>query len=400
MKILHTADWHLRDKDIEECEKCLNFLVDTAKAEAVGMVVIAGDIFDSQDVKMDSRAAKLVALKISELADICPVAMVIGTPSHDGNAPEVLRHVQGKRPIHVASTPTQLLLYGGKFYPTVSDGYSPSLGGFTPDAVLSLIPQPTKQFFQTQAGIADSDKEIGAAMSALFAGFGAQAEQYHAPHVLVGHWNVSGSALSNGQTLVGLDIEISVDQMMLAQPELICLGHIHKSQKLGICAFYPGSLYHQSWGEMENKGFFIHEVQEDILDSSVFVETPTKKLTRFNHDFTNGSTQEEIRPESVTGSYVRIDYKVWQDEAGTIDKEAITERLKAAGALDVDIRLVRIPRQNVRSEAVLKTEHLRDKIQKMAELKGEEVEWSVLMKAESLEGRASEELIEAVGRAA
>ena len=131
--------------------------------------------------------------------------------------------------------------------------------------------------------------------------------------------------------------------------------------------------------------------------TSNFIETPAKKMTRFSYDF----TEYDVKPlpceaEGVKDTYVRLDYKVWQDEAGAIDKDAITRELLSAGALDVDIRIIRVPRQNVRSEAVLKADRLRDKIQKMAELKGEEVEWSILMKAELLEDMVADELIATV----
>jgi DNA repair exonuclease SbcCD nuclease subunit len=78
MKILHSADWHVRDKDIEEITKCLGFLVETARTEGTDLITIAGDCFDSRDIKLDSQSAKLVIKIISELADICPVAVVLG----------------------------------------------------------------------------------------------------------------------------------------------------------------------------------------------------------------------------------------------------------------------------------------------------------------------------------
>ena len=59
MKLLHFADAHLRDKDIKECEKCLNFIVETAEAESVDLIVFAGDFFHSQELKLDSQSAEL-----------------------------------------------------------------------------------------------------------------------------------------------------------------------------------------------------------------------------------------------------------------------------------------------------------------------------------------------------
>ena len=171
IKLLHAADLHLRDRDLEEAEKCIDFLIETAKEEAVDLVVIAGDIFHSQDIKMDSRAAVLAIKTVSALADIAPVAIILGTSSHDGHAPEILRFAKGNCPIRVASVPEQFILEAGEFKTEAdNEGF-----GFQPEAILTLIPQPTKQFFQTATGIEGSDQEIGQAMSGLFAGFGAQA---------------------------------------------------------------------------------------------------------------------------------------------------------------------------------------------------------------------------------
>ena len=396
MEILATADWHLKDKDIEEAEKCLDFLIETARSEKVDLIINAGDTFDSQEIKLDSKAARLAVRVVSELADIAPVAIIIGTSSHDGKSPEILRFAKGMFPVYVASMPEQIFFFGHGFYKNM-DGCTAK-----PDAIITLIPQPNKQFFQTNSGIADSDQEIGNAMSGLFSGFGVQAEGFDCPHILVGHFNVSGAMLSNGQVRTGMDVEVSLEQIDLARPDLVALGHIHKSQKLGAHTFYSGSLYHQNWGEMEPKGFYLHEFIDEELTSSRFIETPAKKLSRISFDYTVGEITgiDANVINGVKGTFARLDYKVWQDDADKIDKEAITEIMKAAGALDVDIRIVRVPRQNVRSEAVLKADRLRDKIQKMAELKDEEVEWSILMKADSLEDMAADELIRTVGGAA
>lgn len=393
MKILHGADWHLRESDIEEAEKCLNMMIDTAGREEVDLIAIAGDIFDSRDIKLDSKAARLAIKAVSALASIAPVAIVLGTPSHDGSAPEILQYAKGEYPIYVASRPTQIIIENGEFAPA---GFRNEKIGQDPDAVITLIPQPTKQFFQTQSDIKTADQEIGAAMSQVFAGFGAMASEYECPHILVGHWNVKGSKLSNGQTLTGNDIEMTVEQMLLANPDLICLGHIHAPQVVGGRVFYPGSLYANDWGENHPHGFYVHQTEDAY--GYLFIETPTKKLARFKFDQTEGEAIN-LPSDEVAGSVVRIDVTAWQDEAGTIDKESITENLKRWGALDVDIRIIRKPRETVRSETVLKVETLREKLVAMAELKGETVPESVLQKADDLESRPSDELINAMAGA-
>lgn len=383
MKILHLADIHAREKDIEEIEKCLDFMLDTAVEEETDLAVIAGDCFDSRDIKLDSQSAKLIIKTVSELANQCPVLIVLGTPSHDGTAPEILNYAQGAHKIVVASKPDQINIRN--------------------EVIVSLIPQPTKQFFQTQSGISDSNFEITQAMNGLFMGMGARASEHpDVPHILVGHWNVAGSKLSTGQVLVGHEIDIPYDSMMLAEPDLICLGHIHLPQQIGDRAFYSGSLYSLNWGEMERKGFYIHTLDGKKLVESRFIETPTKKLIRVAENHAREEEKDEyglssksiddlgyalysFSNEDLNGAYVRADITVWQDDAAKIDKEQIKQFYISGGALDADIRLIRVPRQTVRSESVLKVNTLRDKIKAMAELRGETVSESVLQKADLLE---------------
>jgi DNA repair exonuclease SbcCD nuclease subunit len=253
MKVLHCADLHCRDKNIEEIENCLNFLCE--KAPGSDLVAIAGDCFDSRDIKLDSRAAKLMIKTVSALADIAPVVIVKGTESHDGNAPEVLQYAKGIYDIVVATRPMQVKMYGGRIM--LSDVKNLIN---EPDAILTLIPQPTKQYYN-QGDIQTSNEAISQGMTGLFAGFGAQAAEYTCPHILIYHGSISGAKLSNAQTLTGMDIEASTDQLNLADPDIVLCGHIHLPQELSGNVFYSGSICPLNWGENHKHGFYIHELE-------------------------------------------------------------------------------------------------------------------------------------------
>ena len=96
MKILHAADLHVRDKDIDECRKVLGFMVECATRHGapLDLIVLAGDLTDRADVKLDSPTARLVMDTVSQLSYVAPVAIVTGTRSHDGNIPEMMEHVK------------------------------------------------------------------------------------------------------------------------------------------------------------------------------------------------------------------------------------------------------------------------------------------------------------------
>lgn len=386
--ILHSADWHLRDKDIDECQRCCDHVVATAKKEAPDLVVIAGDIFHSQEIKLDSLSARLAVKTVSALADIAPVAIVLGTASHDGRAPQVMCFAKGKYDVRVASDPEQIFLYQGCFYESM-------VGNIKPEAVLTMIPQPTKQYFKSDNGIGQTDAEISSAMTGLFAGFGATAQMYSVPHILVGHFNVSGARLSNGQVMTGRDIEVSVDQLNLTGADLHLLGHIHAAQRLGDRTYYSGSIYHENWGETEDKGFYIHDLDDKDQRDSSFFPTPCKRLARFMFDQTQGE-QINVPADKICGAVVRIDVSAWQDETKLINKEEIITRLKLWGAEEVDIRITPIPRVTVRAAEVLKADALRDKILRRAELVGDVIPFETLSAADILEMTPPDQLVRMV----
>jgi DNA repair exonuclease SbcCD nuclease subunit len=409
VKILHTADWHLRDQDIEEARKCLSFMVEHAAKEGPDLIVIAGDIFDARGVKMESPTARLAFDVVSWLAELAPIVGVLGTASHDGDAPRILSKVRSKHQVIFADKPMQVTLQDGHiFVHTLSQEHS------RPFAVISLVPQPTKQFYQGNGTIGQADQDISRAMAGIFAGFGAKAaEDPSAPHILVGHFQVAGSRKSEKQVLMGNDIEITRGQLDSASADLVCLGHIHYPQQVYDGCFYSGSIYAKDYGEIHPHGFFIHTFSKGELDSrpeyhsSDFIETPTRKLVNAGADFTTNARIEDADKvvaayidEKISGdvkdAVVRVEYRVWQDEAGEIDREKITQAYLDAGAESVEIRIVRVPRESVRSEAIIHCKTLREKLIEMARLRTEEVPETILAKADMLEAEPAEKIMEGV----
>jgi len=273
-----------------------------------------------------------------------------------------------------------------------------------------MCPQPTKQFFNTSGDIKGSDAEIAQAMSGIFAGFAAQAEAYTCPHILVGHFQVGGAMVSETQIITGIDIEISKDQMSLGNFDLVCLGHLHLTQKIEPNIFYSGSITRLNWGELEDKGFYIHEIHDDMGNpnkrywsiKSRFIETPSRKLLKMSEDLTEDSAFEELEtilhfadgpaPETKD-AYMRVELKVYQDEAQKVNAEKIKNFFISGGAKEVDVRLIRVPRENIRSQNILKLTTLREKLIEQAALKKETVPESILLKADLLEAETNERIV-------
>jgi DNA repair exonuclease SbcCD nuclease subunit len=83
MKIIHLADIHYCRERKGEALTSLQCVHDYAQKNAVDMIAIAGDIFDSATLNTASTGFPELLDAIKELADLAPVCAVYGTPSHD-----------------------------------------------------------------------------------------------------------------------------------------------------------------------------------------------------------------------------------------------------------------------------------------------------------------------------
>ena len=395
LKILHCADWHVRDSDIDECKRAVRKIVSTASLENPYLVVIAGDLTHRQDQKLDSPTTRLIFQAVKALADVAPVVIVDGTPSHDGGAPEILEYLRDESGrVWVASSPQQVALWNGRLY-------LPDETPDTPDAVITLVPALTKKYFQTDAGIEDSDREIAALASAMFAGFRASRET---PHILVGHFAVGGAYVSETQQLIGREIEFSKEQIVMAEADLVCLGHIHKAQHMPESnIFYSGSIYPLDFGELDEKGFYMHELALDFPDMTRcrFIQTDTRKMIKLEADMTDeGATPQSIfapaKNGEFEGAHIRFELTCWHDEAGSYDREEIEQFFLAAGAKAVDAKIIRIPRKNVRSINYMRAATLEEKLAEQAKIREEEIDPDIMAKARDLQELSRDEIYQAV----
>jgi len=392
MKCLQTSDWHA-DANLDEFKKCSTFLLATAKEENPDLIIIAGDIFNSRDIKLESETCKLVFEKIHILSEIAPVSIVTGTPTHEGTATESLIYTSAfEHNVTVSSMPEQLFLVNGELKREVwteEEGYK-----IEPDAIISTMPTPTKKWMQ------GTNDEIAQALTPIFAGFGAGASDYKCPHILIGHFSVRGASISDTQIMVGRDIEISKDQLALGNFDLVCLGHIHKAQQIDNI-FYAGSLFANNFGEKEDKGFYIHNINKPkgTLEPSFnkwdiqsrFIKTPAKKLVTVRANLTKENF-DPIIDESVKGASIKIELSMFQDDKFSINLDEIKKQYLDAGATEVKLITAHIPRENVRSESIMKLSTLPDKIEEGAKIKEESIPEGVLDIAHDFETLPEKEI--------
>jgi DNA repair exonuclease SbcCD nuclease subunit len=409
MKILHTADWHYCDKNFDEILKNVDYLIEYAKNEQPDLIVHAGDTTDSQNIKLDSRSTKKIVEQFSRLADIAPVLVLLGTESHDGRTVEILEFLRCKYPIHVSSKPEQIFCDFGEFrYDIKEIKHVVNREKF---CLISTCPPPSKKYFQSDSGIEVTNKEISQQMSAIFSNFGNIANEYGCTHILVGHFQVGGAFISEKQQLTGRDIEINAEQLAMANADLVCMGHIHKQQKIKDNIFYSGSIYRKTFGELDNKGFYEHNItfpnkfnvdlKKCYIDSK-FIKVPAIEKIILEYNFiedyfhTDELIWQNVFENKAYVKYAKflIKIKIWQDDIKRIDKKKIIQEFLGKGALDCKVELDIVPREIIRNKEVNSVETLHEKLIVFAESRAELVETEIIDRIIDLEnGMNSDALI-------
>lgn len=252
MKLLHTSDWHvgktIRGRSrADEHDAVLAEIVGIADAEAVDLVVVAGDLFDSAAPTPD--AERCVYRTLLDLA-------------HDGERPVVViagNHDNARR---LAAVAPLLALGGVVVVPMLT---SPDDGGVLDvetggeRARIAVVPFPSQRYIVTAADLLDLDADqhggryaerVRQAIGALTSGFGDDTV-----NLLVAHLMVVGGQAGGGERAAHLFDDYSVPATAFPSgTHYVALGHLHRQQRIpGPCpAWYCGSPLQLDFGETQD----------------------------------------------------------------------------------------------------------------------------------------------------
>lgn len=281
MKLLHTADWHLgpfkgpADKDgmnlrYKTTVKCLEFMVETAKAQHPDIVCVSGDIFHQEQVGPVRYSDEMLTATriITELADTAKLVIVMrGTPNHDGSGQfRVLeKMLEGNRRVIVVTEPRVIA---------------------TRIADFAVVPGFDKQDFRAKFPGLSADEEnqvwteqIGQIVSGLRAQCTAEKT------ILMAHYTVPGCNIESGQTSCYANFEPVLPREVLKATafDYALLGHIHRPQEIeGLDnVFYSGAINALTFNdEGQIRGFYIHDTEGE----SQFYTTPHNQFQTITWD--------------------------------------------------------------------------------------------------------------------
>jgi len=410
MRILHSADLHANKPRWPEVEASINTMRDDGLKNGCDLYVIAGDLADGpmQDSERDCFDA--LCRKLQALADIAPVAIIYGTPSHDApGSLEVLERLQAENQI--------IILRPGVGYLLTAQYGIVSIPVDDPDArcdeddrlLLFGVPEPNKKWLLAEAGATgkeSSDAAVRDAMRALLLGLGGIRRQHSdLPCLLMYHGQVSGARSGTGFGVEsGTGLAVSRDDLAAVGADYYALGDIHEPQQIGdLPAYYPGSIYPKDFGETHKAGCNVVEIfygTPDTGGNSLFdgikaeikvnvsrLEFPHPQRVKISKTW---DKYEGIFRPDINGKLAWVEITATREDCVNINPDAILDAIIKAGALEGSrVTLNILPTETVRAGEITEKKHLREKVVVYAENSALTPTETALEKADELEREAA-----------
>jgi DNA repair protein SbcD/Mre11 len=249
LKLLHTADWHVgktvrgRSRAAEH-EAVLAEIVGVAHREAVDLVVVAGDLFDTAAPTPESERIVYQTLLGLSAHGSRPVVVVAG--NHDNaRRLDAVSPVFGTGSVHVT---------GRIARPDDGGVLSFDLAGHP--VRVALLPFVSQRSIVTadQLMSADADQHALAYAERLgrITDVLASAFTDDAVNLVVAHAMVAGGLLGGGERSAHTIFDYAVPAGTFpVQTHYVALGHLHRTQRIdGPCPiWYPGSPLQMDFGE-------------------------------------------------------------------------------------------------------------------------------------------------------
>lgn len=268
IKIAHTADLHFRPQRATEVFASLDTLERESREREVDLIAISGDLFHSAVFATGTQMYPEFVERVRRLADVAPVVMVYGTPSHDiTGCLDVFESLYSKYGITVLKPGTPYFYLRDNEMVVPSSGNDPEAGYDDRAMIIFGIPEPHKGWLLAGRPATGPEATTGAMkkeMQALLLGLAAQRKEHpDIPCLVLYHGQIRGATMDNGVRLV--ENAIGRDDLAMIGADYYALGDIHAPQQIGeLPMYYPGSVYPLTWGETHQAGFNVVTIKEAV----------------------------------------------------------------------------------------------------------------------------------------
>lgn len=382
-KILHVGDSHF-DHDpvrLERAQISARFIELEAQRGEYDLIIMSGDLMHRRQYLSSASAVPSMIAHVIELAQWAPVVMVYGNAEHDApGSLDFLMQLNTIESVYVASTAETVLLTEHGAICNYSERLAQSA---LVRAMIHLFPYPTKAHFlagKTPGTIDETNAEIETAIRGIFHGMAAKGEDTVAPTVFVGHMNVAGAMLSSGQTLLGQDIMIALQDLLTVNADYYALGHIHKHQAFTPTVMYAGSTYHVNYGEAEEKCVIRVEIAPEGAVTATPVIIPSRPLSLHEMRY-DGARFVDQGERDWDGADLRV--RVYLTAEQDMPDEFVASYYE--GAASIQVERITIPTERTERSDITRALTLSQKLAEYSRATGREVDAETLAIADEIE---------------
>ncbi|MGW0736798.1 exonuclease SbcCD subunit D [Streptomyces sp. NPDC002851] len=239
MRFLHTSDWHLgrsfhRVGLLDAQAAFVDHLVETARAERVDAVLVAGDVYDRAVPPL--AAVELFDEALHRLADLGAPAVLISGNHDSARRLGVGAGLMGRAGIHLRTAAAEC-------------GTPVVLSDEHGDVACYGLPYLEPALVKDEFGVAKAGHEavLGAAMDRVRADLAARPAGTRS--VVLAHAFVTGGEPSDSERDITVGGVESVPAGIFAGVDYVALGHLHGCQTLSERVRYSGSPLAYSFSE-------------------------------------------------------------------------------------------------------------------------------------------------------
>jgi DNA repair protein SbcD/Mre11 len=254
LKILHTSDWHVgkvlkgRDRH-DEHEAVLACLIQTARAEDVDLVLIAGDLFETSAPSPKAQGLVMRAL-LALRADGRHVVAIAGNHDNPNLIDSVYRPVLGELGVHILGAPKPPAS-GGTITVTTRTGERATIAAMPFLSQRYAVRAAELLLHENAEHALDYKRRVQAIVGALTEEFTPDSV-----NIVMAHATLLGGRRGGGERDVQTTFEYEVPSSIFpSSAHYAALGHLHRQQEIPApCpAFYCGSPLAIDFGEEGNE---------------------------------------------------------------------------------------------------------------------------------------------------
>ncbi len=353
MKILHTSDWHLGrslhgHKRYDEFTAFLDWLVETIHQQNVDVLLIAGDIFDTQTPS--NRAQELYYGFLCRMVSSPCQHVIVIAGNHD--SPSFLdapKHLLRALNVHVIGSATQL---EDQVVP-LKDG-----DGNTELLVCAVPYLRDREIRISEPGESIDDKELK--LIAGIRGHYAQvvqlahekSQQGQIPIIAMGHLFTDGGLTIDGDGVralyMGSLAHVTAD-IFPSCIRYLALGHLHVPQMVNDSPVmrYSGSPIAMGFGEASQiKSVCLIDLSQDKTGVSLLEVPVFQKLIRFQGDWQE--IRSQIHDLSLSDEQIWAEIIVESDEIIGDLREQVDDAVRNTGIDVLKLRITRTGESNLK----------------------------------------------------